>query len=79
VHVQRRHKFPEGLRPLEGGHTRRQERGTTVAGIALHLRPSQDHKVPGTGAVAAPAAGSALEAARRRRGRGPLALRAHGG
>ena len=77
-HIQVGHQFPEGLRPLAGGHTRRQGRGAAQTGLvrpALHRQPSQHDQVAGVGAVAPPGAGPAMGAGTRILGQGPLAFR----
>ena len=60
--VHGRHQLPEGLGLLAGSHARRQERGTTPAGLALpalHSQPTQDDQVAGIGSVATPGTGPA--------------------
>ena len=65
VHVQVRHQFPEGLRPLAGGHARRQRRGaaqTDLALPALYPQPPQDDQMAGIGVVVTPGSGPVVQA-----------------
>lgn len=48
VHVQARHQFPKGLRPLARGHAEQQKRGGKETGFVLptlYLQPTEDNQV----------------------------------